>query len=62
MAGRKAAEGAPKHAHRMMYVKQPALWDWAIRTSKAQGISLSDFVEKLMRDQVEREKLANTWD
>lgn len=46
----------------MLSVKEPALWDDAIRKAKAQGISLSGYVERLMREQVEREQKANTWD
>lgn len=60
--GRKAVEGVANYGHRMLSVKEPALWDDAIRKAKAQGISLSGYVERLMREQVEREQKANTWD
>ena len=60
--GRKMTEGKPSYGHRMLNVNEPALWDWAIQTAKSQGLSVSKFIERLMREQIEREQNANTWD
>jgi hypothetical protein len=46
----------------MMSVREPALWDWAIKIAKAQNLSLSGFVEQLFREKMEQLKQANTWD
>jgi len=60
--GRKAVEGKPNYGHRMLNVNDTAVWDWAIKTARARGLSVSKFVEQLMREQIEREKQANTWE
>lgn len=56
------AEGKPSYGRRMLNVNDTALWDWAISRARAQGLSVSKFVERLMREQIEREKQANTWE
>ena len=50
------AEGKPSYGRRMINVNDTAAWDWAIARAKAQGLSVSKFIERLFREQIERER------
>jgi hypothetical protein len=54
--GRKARPGSPSYSNRLLKVGNPELWDWAIKRAAELNVSLSKFIENLMRDEIDRQQ------
>lgn len=53
--GRRPEPGKPGYGRRMLNIKDVSLWDWAIARAAERRMSLSQYIENLIKNQKDKE-------